>query len=73
MKDVEAASFWSLPETELLETLNTTQGGLKSDEALERLTRYGPNLLERKKKTDAFTLLMRQFSSPISLILLFVV
>ena len=73
MKDVEAASFWSLPETELLETLNTTQGGLKSDEALERLTRYGPNLLERKKKTDAFTLLMRQFSSPISLILLFAV
>ena len=73
MKDVEAASFWSLPETELLETLNTTQGGLKSDEALERLTRYGPNLLERKKRTDALTLLMRQFSSPISLILLFAV
>jgi Mg2+-importing ATPase len=73
LKDVDVASFWSLPETELFETLNTTRGGLKSDEALERLTRYGPNLLERKKRTDALTLLMRQFGSPIILILLFAV
>jgi P-type Mg2+ transporter len=62
-----------LPETELLEAINTTRGGLKSDEALERLTRYGPNLLERKKRTDTLTLLMRQSGSPIILILLFAV
>ena len=36
-----------------------------------RLTRYGADLLKPKKKSDALTLLLSQFKSPLILILLF--
>ena len=42
-----------------------------SDEAQQRLLRYGSNLLKPKKKSDALTLLLAQFKSPIILILIF--
>jgi len=52
-----------------LEQLQTTAQGLTTDEARARLTRYGANLLKPKKKSDALTLLLSQFKSPIILIL----
>ena len=42
-----------------------------SDEVQRRLLRYGSNLLKPKKKSDALTLLLAQFKSPIILILIF--
>jgi len=63
--------FWSVSASELLNQLQTTPQGLSDDEAINRLTRYGPNLLKPKKRTDAFLLLLAQFRSPITLILLF--
>jgi Mg2+-importing ATPase len=63
--------FWSVPSLELLQQLQTTPQGLTSDEAQQRLLRYGSNLLKPKKKSDALTLLMAQFKSPIILILIF--
>jgi len=42
-----------------------------SDEVQQRLLRYGSNLLKPKKKSDALTLLLAQFKSPIILILIF--
>jgi len=63
--------FWSTPTSELLTELQTTSHGLTSDEARERLARYGSNLLKPKKKSDALTLLLAQFKSPIILILIF--
>ena len=53
----------------MLQQLQTTAQGLTTDEARARLTRYGANLLKPKKKSDAFTLLVSQFKSPIILIL----
>jgi Mg2+-importing ATPase len=44
---------------------------LTNDEARERLLQYGSNLLKPKKKSDALTLLLTQFKSPIILILIF--
>ena len=41
------------------------------DEVRQRLLRYGSNLLKPKKKSDALTLLLAQFKSPIILILIF--
>jgi Mg2+-importing ATPase len=64
-------AFWSTPADELLEQLQTTSQGLTSDEARVRLTRFGSNLLKPKKRSDALTLLLAQFKSPIILILLF--
>src|SRR5512136_1261239 len=63
--------FWSVPPFELLQQLQTTPQGLTSDEVQQRLLRYGSNLLKAKKKSDALTLLLAQFKSPIIVILLF--
>jgi len=63
--------FWSVPSLESLQQLQTTAQGLMSDEVQQRLLRYGSNLLKPKKKSDALTLLLAQFKSPIILILIF--
>ncbi len=63
--------FWSVPAAELLGQLQSTPEGLSGAEAGERLARYGANLLKPRKKSDALTLLVSQFRSPIVLILLF--
>jgi Mg2+-importing ATPase len=63
--------FWSVPSLGLLQQLQTTPQGLTSDEVRQRLLRYGSNLLKPKKKSDALTLLLAQFKSPIILILIF--
>ena len=64
-------AFWSISATEMLQKLETTNEGLTGDEARQRLTRYGANLLKPPKRLDVFTLLIAQFKSPIILILLF--
>jgi Mg2+-importing ATPase len=64
------ASFWSISEAEMLQQLESTKGGLTAGEATQRLARYGPNLLKPQKRSDALTLLIAQFKSPIILILL---
>lgn len=63
--------FWSVPAAELLRQLRSTSEGLSGEEARQRLARYGANLLKPRKKSDAVTLLISQFKSPIILILLF--
>jgi Mg2+-importing ATPase len=63
--------FWSVPAAELLRQLRSTPEGLTGEDARERLARYGENLLRPRKKSDALTLLLSQFKSPIILILLF--
>ena len=67
----DTQSFWSLSVTELLVRFQATVSGLTNDEAKERLTSYGANRLKPQKRSDAFTLLIAQFKSPIILILLF--
>ncbi len=66
-------AFWSVPVPEILKQLQATPQGLSGEEAQARLVRYGANLLKPKKRTDALTLLLSQFKSPIILILLFAV
>jgi P-type Mg2+ transporter len=67
----QQSSFWSVPAPEVLQQLQTTPKGLTDDEAARRLRRYGSNLLKPKKRSDAPTLLIAQFKSPIILILIF--
>ena len=66
-------AFWSVPADEIFKELQTTPQGLSPREAQERLARHGSNLLKPRKRTDALTLLLSQFKSPIILILLFAV
>jgi Mg2+-importing ATPase len=65
------ATFWSIAAHEMPQKLKTTAQGLTTDEVRARLTRYGANLLKPKKKSDALTLLLSQFKSPLILILFF--
>src|SRR5450759_2081909 len=69
--DQNPQSFWSISYTELLKRLQATASGLTTDEAKKRPTSYGANRLKPQKRSDAFTLLVSQFKSPIILILLF--
>jgi len=62
--------FWALSSEEALSQIGTNPNGLTPDEAQQRLSRFGPNLLKPKSKTDAVTLLINQFRSPLVLILI---
>ncbi len=68
--DQQPPPFWSLPVAEVLGHLQTVPQGLSSDEAASRLKRYADRRLAPKKRTDTATLLVKQFSSPIVLLLL---
>jgi len=62
--------FWNLAADKAAALLDTTQNGLSSVEALARLKRYASSRLAVKRRTDTFTLLVGQFSSPIVLLLI---
>jgi Mg2+-importing ATPase len=69
--DGEKFEFWSASASEMLESLQTTTEGLKGAESAERLKKYGANILKPKKSSDTLKILLSQFRSPITLILLF--
>ncbi len=62
-------AFWSVPISDLLARLGTDANGLSSEEADRRLLRLGPNSLAPPARGGAVLLLLRQFTSPIILIL----
>jgi Mg2+-importing ATPase len=63
-------TFWSKPAADLLAEVGATPQGLAGAEAQKRLLRYGPNTLRARKRTDTLSLFLRQFKSPIILILI---
>ncbi len=63
--------FWSYTTDEILKELGTSREGLSEAEAERRLKEHGPNILHPRKRTDALTILIGQFKSPIILLLLF--
>ncbi|MGH9918438.1 MAG: cation-transporting P-type ATPase [Nitrososphaerales archaeon] len=54
-----------LPLAELLRKLSTTEKGLSSSEAAERLQRFGPNLIVEKRQSRLVAFL-RYFWGPIA-------
>ena len=63
------ADVWSLETDAAFAALSTSSRGLAASDAAERLVRYGPNSIEERKASDALSLLLKQFTSPIVLIL----
>jgi magnesium-transporting ATPase (P-type) len=49
-------ALWSIPVTELLQQLETMPQGLTSDQARERLSRDGANLLQSKRRKERIIL-----------------
>jgi Mg2+-importing ATPase len=63
--------FWNVPASEMLQRLQTTDEGLKNFESTERLEKYGANILKPKNRFNTIKILLSQFKSPITIILLF--
>lgn len=63
-------SFWSMSTADVLYGLQSSPQGLTEEVAAERLARHGPNTLSQRKRSDAPTLLLRQFTSPLVLLLI---
>ncbi len=61
--------FAAAPDS-LFQLLNTSAVGLTNEQAGERLAQFGANRLRPKKQASAIVLLLRQFTSPIILILI---
>jgi Mg2+-importing ATPase len=61
--------YWAIPIDTLLESLQACPEGLSSGQASERLAQHGPNTLANSTGSGVVVLLLRQFSSPIILIL----
>lgn len=68
---LQKSVFWDRELPELMAELQTHDLGLSSSEAKERLKRYGPNALGAQTELTASKLLLRQFQSPLVLILVF--
>jgi Mg2+-importing ATPase len=65
------ARYWSLAAPELMTALQSAAAGLSADAAAQRLRRHGPNTVEEQPRLSALRLLLRQFASPLVLILVF--
>lgn len=63
-------SFWSTPAEALLSALGTSNQGLETREVVQRRIRYGSNSLGKRKSLGVPALLLRQFASPVILILI---
>jgi len=63
--------YWDQGLDSLLTTLGSTPDGLSTEEARQRLEQLGPNVLEAREKATDLRLFLKQFKSPIILILLF--
>lgn len=63
--------YWSRDVAELSTALSSGASGLSSERAAEQLLLVGPNSVEDATRLSAFRLLLRQFESPLVLILIF--
>jgi len=68
---VNAPPVWSRPAADLMAALDSRPAGLTAQEAAARLSRDGPNTVEEASAVTAASLLLRQFQSPLVLILVF--
>ncbi|WP_129781975.1 magnesium-translocating P-type ATPase [Peristeroidobacter soli] len=62
---------WNQPVDQVCKQLGTGASGLSSDEAERRLRQYGRNELRASRTMSRLDILLRQFASPLLLLLLF--
>ncbi|MBU0460958.1 MAG: hypothetical protein KJ574_00065, partial [Nanoarchaeota archaeon] len=63
--------FHNIPLTEVYQQLDTSPDkGLSSDEARNRLAKYGPNQLKAEKKESPLMMFLEQFNSPVVWVLI---
>jgi Mg2+-importing ATPase len=64
------AAYWSITPEQVLSSLNSTDKGLQQADAEQRLKQYGFNTISKQKQTTAINLLLKQFKSPLVIILI---
>ena len=64
-------AYWSVPPEELLRRLESHPRGLTSAQAQERLRTLGPNRLQAEPSSSRARIFVRQFASPLLLLLVF--
>jgi Mg2+-importing ATPase len=65
------SNYWTLEPERLLSLLHTSDKGITSSVAEQRLKQYGRNALEERRQVTALGLFINQFKSPLVLILVF--
>lgn len=65
------APYWSRSAAELIAAQSASDEGLTRADAARRLLQHGPNAVEDRDEQTALRLLLRQFESPLVLILVF--
>jgi Mg2+-importing ATPase len=63
--------YWARSEAELLADYASTRNGLTDEEAARRLSDFGLNKVVAHRQSSTATLLLRQYQSPLVLILIF--
>ena len=63
-------AVWAMSVEDTFLALDTLENGLTEREVAARRQRFGENTLPRQSRLDALSILVRQFSSPLVLILL---
>ena len=66
---MNTSPFWSVPADDLIRRLGSSAAGLPAGAAASRLREVGPNRLGERARSNAALLLLRQFTSPIVLLL----
>ncbi len=61
--------LWAIPAQEVLTKLLTTEKGIDENEAKKRLSIYGENSFRKIEKVNPFSILFKQFISPLIFIL----
>ncbi|WP_413667956.1 magnesium-translocating P-type ATPase [Mucilaginibacter sp. Mucisp86] len=69
-KNNQLNTFWQLTQDDALHLLDTTVTGLSSSQAIERLKQHGANTLKKASKFNNLVLLLSQFKSPVTLLLI---
>jgi P-type Ca2+ transporter type 2C len=63
--------YYSLKISDVFKQLDSSGGGLSSEEAKKRLEKYGYNELEKGKKSNALKIFLGQFTNALILLLIF--
>ena len=64
-------AYWNVEAATLLTRLGSSTRGLSAEAVAERLKRHGANAVAQKARRAALKLLLRQFASPLVMILVF--
>lgn len=63
--------FWAYDKDDVFKQLKTSDDGLSTKEAYQRIETYGKNVFSQKKSRSNFMIFLSQFKSPITMILIF--